>query len=196
MNHTQRIERSDAIAQPEFFYTYVLKLTNGTFYIGSTANPAARFTEHAIDVGAEATRGHQFDVVMVQQFGSRREAEYNESRIKDAHARSPQNVEAMADNFRRINQMIAPQKTLAELENEARVYEMVMKRLVHKWLWRGMMRSAECGWKAPSYDLSGRLPTPGTAQFVMYHHPGPDDWDKLASFENACLDCLAKRPTD
>ena len=189
MNHTQRKVRSDQIMTGEFFYTYILQLDNGSFYVGSTNNPAARFTEHAIGAGATATSGRRFDVVLVHQFVTRREAEYNEQRIQRALDKGPANVAAMVDNFQRINRMVAPQKSFSELRREEEAYEREMRRLIHKWVPKGLMRKAECGWEAQSYE-----PYPGTLQFAAYHHPESWDLDRLAGNADACPDCLAKRP--
>ena len=76
LDHEERKAKADEKAAPEFYYSYVLRFEDdGSFYVGSTNNPAARFTEHAVGVGAVATSGRRFSVCLVHQFGSRKEAE-------------------------------------------------------------------------------------------------------------------------
>ena len=79
LDHEERKAKADEKAAPEFCYSYVLRFEDdGSFYVGSTNNPAARFTEHAVGVGAVVTSGRRFTVCLVHQFGSRTEAEYEE----------------------------------------------------------------------------------------------------------------------
>ncbi len=99
--------------------------------MGSTNNPAARWTEHAVGVGAVATSGRRFAVRLVHQFLSRKEAEYNEGRIKRALALGPANIEAMIDNFTRISSMIRPEKTFSQLREEEEAYISEMERVFH-----------------------------------------------------------------
>lgn len=203
MNHERRMEASDRKAAPKFFYVYVLKLEDGGYYVGHTNNPTARWTEHSIGVGAVGTAGKNFKVEMVQQFGTRREARYNENRLQAALDHSPANIKAMIDNFERINRMIRPEKTLRELEREAMERHSVGERRIHKWRAQGLRRFAECGWEPDSTQmievpggarLPGWRPMQGTQQFSAYHYPEDWDWDRLAGAKDACPDCLSKRP--
>ena len=79
----------------------------------------------------EARPGRRFTVCLVHQFGSRKEAEYNEERIKSALAKGPVNVEAMIDNFNRISMMIRPEKTFSQLRKEEEAFISEMSRVFH-----------------------------------------------------------------
>ena len=164
MNHEERKAKADEKAAPDFYYTYVLRFEDtGDFYVGSTNNPAARFTEHAVGVGAVATSGRQFTVCLVHQFGSRREAEYNEERIQSALDKGPVNVEAMIDNFKRISMMIRPEKTFNQLRREQERYDSEQNRYMHI----SKAQRTVCGWEIP-WNLSVHRPNPlDIASFVQ-----------------------------
>ena len=165
LDHEERKARADEKATPEFYYSYVLQFEDdGSFYVGSTNNPAARFTEHAVGVGAVATSGRRFSVRLVHQFGSRKEAEYNEGRIKTALAKGPVNVEAMIDNFNRISMMIRPEKTFSQLRKEEETYEKEMRRVLHHS-------------KALAYNSGPRPPT--TCGYDGLGYYSTTDWDAL-----------------
>ena len=169
MNHQDRKLRSDDKSSPEFYYSYVLRFEDtGDFYVGSTNNPAARFTEHAVGVGAVATSGRGFTVCLVHQFGSRREAEYNEDRIKHALAKGPVNVEAMIDNFNRISMMIRPEKTLSQLRDEEKAYESEMRSHVHLFLGNRFSNKplwSACGWEVPFHFADGPVISAGSIRY-------------------------------
>ena len=157
MNHEQRKQASDRKTGARFYYTYVLQFDDDeTFYVGSTNNPAARFTEHAIGVGAEATSGRLFHVRLVHQFETRKEAEYNEERITRALTRGPENVAAMIDNFERITRMIRPEKTLTQLREEEQKYDSEMRGSFHytKAMAGFYAPPAACGWVGKTYGTN------------------------------------------
>ena len=165
LDHEERKAKADEKAAPEFYYSYVLRFEDdGSFYVGSTNNPAARFTEHAVGVGAVATSGRRFSVCLVHQFGSRKEAEYNEDRIKTALAKGPVNVEAMIDNFNRISMMIQPEKTFSQLREEEEAYEREMRKVFHHS-------------KALNWNPGGRPPTTCGYDGVAYYSTA--GWDTL-----------------
>ena len=199
LGHEERKAKADKKAVPEFYYSYVLRFEDedGGFYVGSTNNPAARFTEHAVGVGAVATSGRRFRVCVVHQFGSRKEAEYNEQRIKAALAKGSANVEAMIDNFNRISMMIRPEKTFSQLREEEEAYEREMRKVFHHST-------------ALSYNPGGRPPT--TCGYGGMEYYSTQDWGSLiqgAREEDAlravggrrqgrpvCRRCLALAPSD
>ena len=165
LDHEGRKEKADEKAAPEFYYSYVLRFEDDdSFYVGSTNNPAARFTEHAIGVGAVATSGRRFSVRLVHQFSSRKQAEYNEDRIKAALAKGPVNVEAMIDNFNRISMMIRPEKTFSQLREEEEAYEREMRKVFHHS-------------KALIWNLGGRPPT--TCGYDGMEYYSAASWDTL-----------------
>ena len=161
LDHEERKRKADENAAPEFFYSYILRFEDdGTFYVGSTNNPAARFTEHAVGVGAVATSGRRFAVELVHQFGSRTEAEYNEGRIKSALAKGPVNVEAMIDNFKRISMMIRPEKTLPQLRHEEDTYDRAMRKVRHYATisYGGVRSAAACGYDGREFPSTDNWP--------------------------------------
>ena len=190
LNHEQRKQASDKNTLPEFFYTYILQFDGGGFYVGSTANPAARWTEHAIN-GAEATAGKRFTVKLVQQFITRREAEYNEKRIQEALIRGVKNVEAMIDNFGRISQMLRPEKTFSQLQQEEQTYIRKMEKVFHHS-------------RALSWNPGGFPPT--TCGYDGLRYYSTQDWEvlkKMARDEDytgnvygrrVCRQCLSLAP--
>ena len=150
MTHPERKKQADRNFQTRFYYTYILELDGGGYYVGSTNEPLSRFTEHAIN-GAEATVGQRFTVRLVNQFETRKEAEYNEKRIQAALDRGPGNVAAMIDNFSRIADMIRPQKTLKDLQREEEEYEHEMRISFHQSkALLGFFAPAACGWTGGS----------------------------------------------
>ncbi len=199
MDHEERKHRADAIAQPEFYYSYILQFDDdGSFYVGSTNDPAARYAEHAIGVGAVETSGRRFKVRLVNQFGTRREAEYNENRINDALKKGPSNIEAMIDNFDRINQMIRPQKTFSELRKEEELYVRDMETVFHhSTALLGMgsySRPTACGWKGKHY---------GTPDWSVLIHQAriediidADEKVQISVGRRICRRCLTVAPPD
>lgn len=200
MDHEHRKRVSDQNAAPKFFYSYILQFDDdGTFYVGSTNNPAARFTEHAVGVGAVATTGRRFHVRLVHQFETRKEAEYNEKRIARALERGPKNVEAMIDNIDRINQMIRPEKTLSQLVEEERQYEADMRRSFHHT--EALVGCPEfappaaCGWTGETY---------GTGDWEAFAQEAIDQEVRLSAGLNVnhrwgrplCRLCVAKIPPE
>ena len=122
------------MAEPSYFFSYVLQFDDdGTYYVGSTNAPFARWTEHAIGngTGAKATEGRSFVVRMAAPFFSRREAEYNEGRLQRALERDPHSLEALVQVFDQMVNVVRPQKTLAELVADEKAYEREMRRSFH-----------------------------------------------------------------
>ncbi len=203
LNHEERKATADQWAQPEFYYSYILRFEDGGFYVGSTNNPAARFTEHAVGVGAVATAGRRFKVCLVHQFGTRKEAEYNESRIQRALARGPVNVEAMVDNFGRISSMIRPEKTLRELEDEDRAFQLEMRSHYHMLQGRaggfwsvGVFSRTACGWEIPPKIT----PHGGVISAESVHYPahGTGQWPTFiqTAREEEALRAVGGRPKE
>ena len=134
MNATieQRIRRADEKLQPVAYFSYVLQFDDDqSFYVGSTNAPLARFSEHAIGVGAKATEGRAFKIRLILPFLSRKEAEYNESRLQQALAKGPDDLKVMLDVFDRMINIVRPQKTFSELRREEEAYEREMQTVMH-----------------------------------------------------------------
>lgn len=154
--HEGRKERADEKAAPAFFFSYVLEFEDdGSFYVGSTNAPAARWTEHAVGVGAKATAGRKFTVRMAMPFLSRKEAEYNEKRTQEALDRGgPSNLEALLSLYDQMINMVRPPKTFSELREEEERYINKMSRVFHHS--RSEMGSfgnrppTTCGYKGPT----------------------------------------------
>lgn len=199
MTHSERKRQADRSLQTRFYYTYILEFDECDYYVGSTNEPLSRFTEHAIN-GSEATVGRRFTVRLVNQFETRKEAEYNEKRIQAALERGPGNVAAMIDNFNRIADMIRPQKTLKDLQREDREYEREMRMSFHQSkALIGFPAPAACGWTGGS---TGELyATPDweeyAKEFVLHEEgkrvglPVRQRW-----IRKLCQYCVAEIPED
>ena len=129
--HEQRKQRADEMAAPAYYFSYVLQLDDGSYYIGSTNAPFARWTEHAVGEGAKATAGHSFTIRMVAPFLSRREAEYNERRLQQALEKDVVSLEALLMVFDQMINVVRPPKTFTELKREEEQHESEMNRLFH-----------------------------------------------------------------
>ena len=67
LDHGERKRRADEKSSPEFFYTYILQFEDdGTFYVGSTNNPAARWT---VDPDRFASKGKNTPLAGVELTG-------------------------------------------------------------------------------------------------------------------------------
>lgn len=131
-SHEYRKRQADEKAMPVFYFSYVLELDDGTFYVGSTNAPVARWVEHAAGIGAKATSGKSFKVRMALPFQSRREAEYNEERLQRALQQAgPQALTALIGVFEQVIKVIKPERTLSQLQREEAEYESEMQRVFH-----------------------------------------------------------------
>ena len=75
MTNSDRMNRADEKANPEFFFSYVLQFDDGTFYVGHTNAPAARWSEHAAGLSVATAGKGSFRVRMALPFGTRKEAQ-------------------------------------------------------------------------------------------------------------------------
>ena len=131
MNNEQRMARADTLASPEFFFSYVLRFDDGTFYVGHTNAPAARWTEHAVGLSDATARRGPFAVKMAMPFQSRKEAQYNEDRLQAALRDSPKRLDALVRVFEQMVNVVRPQKTFSELRDEEAQYESEMQTVFH-----------------------------------------------------------------
>lgn len=175
MNHEERKQKADEMANPSFYFSYVLELEDGALYVGSTNSPAARWTEHAVGIGAKATQGQSFKVRMVMPFVSRREAEYNEQRLQVAlQTGGPQGLTALLSLYDQIINIVRPQKTLRELEVEQRDFDREIRRNFHfvtNLRSMHLTKKTACGAEG---DVVGEMTSVGQGQFT-----GTDDWGEL-----------------
>ena len=162
--HEERKQKADAQLQPECYITYVLQLDDGTFYVGSTNAPYARWTEHAAGIGAKATAGKRATVRMALPFLSRREAEYNEKRLQQALEKGPKSIEALLQMFEQLINVVRPPKTFSQLREEERRHVREMERVFH--------HSA-----ALSYNIDGLPPTTCGYNGPKYYSTG--NWEVL-----------------
>ena len=130
----ERKRKADERLQPVSYFSYVLQFDqDGSFYVGSTNAPLARFSEHAAGVGAKVTAEKgSFKVRLILPFLSRKEAEYNESRIQAALNKGPAHVEALLEVFDRMINIVRPEKTFSELRREEEAYARAMEGLLHR----------------------------------------------------------------
>lgn len=169
--HEQRKQRADEIAEPSYYFSYVLQLDDGSYYIGSTNAPYARWTEHALGNGAIATAGHSFTIRMVAPFLSRREAEYNERRLQQALEKNPASLEALLTVFDQMINVVRPQKTFTQLKREEEKCEAEMNSLLHHS--KGQARNMAvltCGYDSWKYKPFG-------SRFFEPRTTG--DWEQL-----------------
>lgn len=162
--HEQRKSIADEKAGASYYFSYVLQLDDGSFYIGSTNAPFARWTEHAVSKGAKATDGKQFRVRMAIPFLTRREAEYNEQRLTNALRNGIQHIEALLTAFDQMVNVVRPEKTFSQLQREEAEYLREMERVFHHST-------------ALSFNLG---PRPGTA--CGYNGPSfysTNDWEQI-----------------
>ena len=151
-----RKRNADRALQPAAYFSYVLQFDDeGSFYVGSTNAPLARISEHAIGVGAKTTKGRSFSIRLVQPFLSRREAEYNEKRLRTSLAKGPEKVNALIEAFNHINNLIHPQKTFSQLRNEERMQRIKMERVFHHSTNLAFqvtpLKPTACGWVGKHY---------------------------------------------
>ena len=157
VTHEERKSIADKALNPVVFFSYVLQFDDdGSFYVGSTNAPLTRFSEHAIGIGAKATSGRPFTVRLVLPFFSRKEAEYNEKRLRVALDKGPSDIEAMLAVFNRLIDVVRPQKTLSQLQAEERAYQHEMETVFHysENLANFTHKPTACGYEGPHYGAS------------------------------------------
>ncbi|MDE2939764.1 MAG: GIY-YIG nuclease family protein [Chloroflexota bacterium] len=193
--HDYRIQKADELSGARYFFSYVLELEDGTFYVGSTNAPYARWTEHAVSKGAKETQNRQFKVRMVLPFLTRREAEYNEKRLQSALAGGTQHIEALLSVFDQMVNVVRPQKTFSELRREEQEYEAEMQRVFHF--------STQ-----PTFSPSGFPFKPTACGYPGPRHYATPNWEvlkKMARDEaftgniyhrQVCRRCLVHAPVD
>ena len=131
MTHNDRMAKADEKGCAEFFFSYVLEFDDGTFYVGHTNAPAARWSEHAAGLSTATANKGAFRVRMAFPFGTRKEAQYNEERIQASLRVGTDRVEGMIRVFDQLVNVIRPQKTFSELQREEAEYEAEMQRVFH-----------------------------------------------------------------
>ena len=148
----QREQASDARWEPSLYYVYILRMDGGEFYVGQTNDLASRLAEHSIDAGAAATRGKRPELVWFSHTHDRDSAKQMEQRLQSALARSPLEIEQIVARFQDLLDLVRPQKTLRELEQEQREFDSEMAHSFHHVpLVIGRVK-ASCGWKGRDVD--------------------------------------------
>jgi putative endonuclease len=71
-----------------FAYTYVLRLTNGQWYIGSTEDIDRRLAEHIAKAGGRTTGMYDGELVYVEACRSIVEARAREKQLKTGYGRA------------------------------------------------------------------------------------------------------------
>ena len=110
MNHEERMARADVNGSSEFYFSYVLQFDDGTFYVGHTNAPAARWTEHAAGQSVATADKGKFRVRMAMPFGTRKEAQYNEERMQAALKSGADRLVALIQVFDQLINVGAPTK--------------------------------------------------------------------------------------
>ena len=127
----QREEASDARFKPNIYYVYILLGDDGQFYIGQTNDLASRHAEHFIDSGAKATQGQRPRLVWFSHTYDHNSAKQMEQRLQAALSRSPLEIEQIVARFNDLLDLVRPQKTLRQLQEEERAYESEMRGVFH-----------------------------------------------------------------
>lgn len=122
---------SDELSSPLLWYVYILRLEDGQLYVGQSNDLQARLVEHSIDAGAKATAGQGKRLVWFSHTHDREAAKQMEARLQRALERSPQSVEEIVANFDRLLNLVRPQKTLRELQEEERERDLRLMTAFH-----------------------------------------------------------------
>ena len=151
----EREKASDSRFEPGVLYVYILRLRDNSLYVGQTNDLTSRVAEHVIDAGAEATRGQSPQLVWFSHTHDRNSARQMEQRLQTALERSPLEVEAIIDRFSSLLDLVRPQKTLRQLQDEEQAYESKMRRHFHHskaLLFNiGPRPATACGYDGPEY---------------------------------------------
>jgi len=192
---SERETASDSRFNPSVHYVYLLRLGDSSLYVGQTNDLVSRVAEHTIDAGAEATKGQKPQLVWFSHTHDRSAAHQMEQRLRSALQRRPLEVEAIIERFSGLLDLVRPQKTLRQLEDEERAYESRMRKYFHHS-------------KAFLNNPGGRPPTSCGYDGPEYY--STTDWDTLWQMQREqealesvggkfpgrppCPDCLAKAP--
>ena len=200
-----RESRSDAKADPTVWHVYILKLEDGTYYIGQTNDALTRVLEHATGAGAVTTAGKTGKLVWFNQTHSREAARAMESRLQTRLDTNPASIDAIVDQFRGLIALVQPQKTLAQLRKEESDYNLRMASLFH---WTpnsanrvlGMKVLAACGWDGgPERQLFGTnsiddLIKDAKVVDAVLDVAGEYEASGAVRGRLPCRDCLALKP--
>ena len=129
--NANRETASDELNSPLVWYVYILRLEDGQLYVGQSNDLQARVVEHSIDAGAKATTGQGKRLVWFSHTHDREAARQMEARLRRALERSPQSVEEIVANFDRLLNLVRPQKTLRELQEEQRERDLQLMTEFH-----------------------------------------------------------------
>ena len=151
---------SDSKFTPDVHYVYILRLRDNTFYVGQTNDLASRVVEHTLDAGAEATKGQEPRLVWFSHTHDRDGARQMEQRLQAALQRSPLDLEIIVERFNSLLDLVRPQKTLRQLQEEKKAYESKMRRHFHhsdaSMFNPGGRPPTTCGYDGPEYYSTNR----------------------------------------
>ena len=97
-------DRGDANAS--YFYTYILRLSNGDFYVGHTRELPERLSEHR-DGRVPSTKGRSPELVWFTELPSREEAASLESKLKQIRDRDERSIRRMVIRFQSLVRELA-----------------------------------------------------------------------------------------
>ncbi|MCH7607950.1 MAG: GIY-YIG nuclease family protein [Chloroflexi bacterium] len=89
-------------AEATSFFTYVLKLDGGQFYVGQTRDLRARLMEHRQGTGADAPRGKHPKLQWFAVMSTRRQAMAKEKQLKELLKQNPREMRNLIIGFRDI----------------------------------------------------------------------------------------------
>ena len=90
-------------AEATSFFTYVLKLDGGQFYVGQTRDLRARLMEHRHGTGASVPRGKNPKLQWFATMSTRRQAMAKEKQLKELLKRNPRALRKLIIDFRDIH---------------------------------------------------------------------------------------------
>ena len=96
--------RTDASAS--YFYTYILRLSSGEFYVGQTRELPERLSEHR-DGKVSSTRGKAPELVWFTELPSREEATKLEAELKQIRDRDERAIRRMIIRFQSLARELA-----------------------------------------------------------------------------------------
>ena len=97
-------ERADANAS--YFYTYILRLSDGEFYVGQTRELPERLSEHR-DGKVSTTKGKTPELVWFTELPSRDEAAKLEAELKQIRDRDERSIRRMIIRFQSLVRELA-----------------------------------------------------------------------------------------
>ena len=194
LNNSARERASDSQNAPLTWYVYIVEKADGGYYIGQTNDLHTRLAEHEVGGGAKATAKGGNHLVWFNQTHDRDSALKMERRLRRAYERKPESIAELSDRFSGLARLVVPEKSLAELREEERRYNIEMGLLWHLVPVSLTNRAAACGWTGgPRGDLYGTSDWNELAKNARVHEAAHAVGGEAVGPES-CPKCLALMP--